>query len=354
MRPLIITAFCIIALIIGKFLYSSSNSKDEKGNSKSGMAGGKGNKGPMPVKTIIVGLDNTDKIVFSSGTAVPNEEVELRSETSGKITKLLINEGTNVLKGQLIAKIKDDDIVAQLRKIEIESKLAAQIEARQKKLLEINAISREEFEIASNKVSTLNADKELLLVNLAKTEIRAPFSGKIGLKNISLGAYVSPATVIATLVQVNPIKIDFSVPEKYLDKISPGQHLSFQLDGNDNKYIAKVNAIDPKIDETLRTLKIRAVADNSGSKILPGMFIRVNLNLGSQQAIMIPSETIIPILGGKKVFVKRNGKAEEVLIETGLRNESKVQIVSGLKTGDSLITSALMNLKPGSEVFTKK
>jgi membrane fusion protein (multidrug efflux system) len=355
MRPLIITAIVIVLLILGKIFFFSS---EEKGGPQGGKGGGPGGPGgkqpPLPVSTILVGIDQSDKIVFSSGTSIPNEEVEIRSEISGRITKLTINEGSFVQKGQLIAKIRDNDFVAQLKKIEVEEKLAAQIEARQKKLLEINAISKEEYEISLNRVSTLDADKELVKVQLEKTEIRAPFSGRIGFKNISEGAYVTPTTVIANLVQTNPIKIDFAIPEKYLSSLKNGQTVSFQIDGSNETFTSKIIAIDPKIDAVLRTLKVRAITQNPRSLFLPGMFIKVNLNLGSEQSIMIPSETIIPVLEGKKVFVKRNGLAEEVMIETGLRTDKKVQVLKGLSIGDSLITTALMTLKPGAPVFTKK
>ncbi|MBK9509629.1 MAG: efflux RND transporter periplasmic adaptor subunit [Cytophagaceae bacterium] len=318
------------------------------------MGGKPGEMKPIMVKTITVGLDNSDKTVFSSGTTVANEEVELKSEISGIITKLNIPEGKMVAKGFLIAKIKDDDIVAQLRKIELEEKLAAQIEARQRKLLDINAISKEEFEISQNKVLTLKADKDLLKVQLAKTEIRAPFAGKIGLKNISLGAYVTPANVITSLVQFNPIKLDFTIPEKYLNSIVLGKTIKFQTDGSLDERTASIVAVDPKIDETMRTLKVRALSNNSSNTLLPGMFIKVFINLGSTQSVMIPTETVIPVVDGKKVFVKRNGKAEEIKIETGLRNASSLQVLKGLNVGDSLITSGLMTLKAGTPVFTKK
>ncbi len=353
MRPLIITAIVIVLLILGKifFFKSEENAGPQNGG---GKGGGPGKQPPLPVSTIIVGIDNSDKIVFSSGTSIPNEEVEIRSEISGRLTKLNINEGSYVQQGQLIAKIRDDDFVAQLKKIEIEEKLAAQIEARQKKLLEINAISKEEYEISLNRVSTLNADKELIKVQLEKTEIKAPFAGRIGFKNISNGAYVTPTTIIANLVQTNPIKIDFTIPEKYLPLVRTGQDVKFQIDGSNEVFTSRVIAIDPKIDPVLRTLKARAITSNPANKFLPGMFIKVNLNLGSEKSIMIPSETIIPVLEGKKVFVKRNGLAEEVMIETGLRTEKKVQVLSGLSVGDSLITTALMTLKPGAPVLTKK
>ena len=333
MRPLLIAGLIILALILGKIFFWSGESekKGEKPGDKksgSGAPGKGGDMKPMSVSTIIVGLDNSDRNVFSSGTTVANEEVEIKSEISGKIVKLNIPEAGMVSKGFLLVKIKDDDILAQLKKVELEEKLADQIEARQRKLLDINAISKEEFEISQNKVLTLKADKELLKVQLAKTEIRAPFSGKLGLKNISLGAYVTPATVITTLVQYNPIKVDFSVPEKYLNSVKLGSVVQFQTDGSVEKYSAKIIAIDPKIDEALRTLKVRAMSQNAGNQLLPGMFIKVLLNLGRTQSIMIPTETVIPVVDGKKVFVKRNGIAEEVKIETGLRNSNNLQVLS--------------------------
>lgn len=359
MRPLLIAAALILALILGKIFFFNSDSdqkSDKPGDKKtpSGAPSGKpGDTKPMKVNTMIVGFANSEKTVFSSGTTVANEEVDVKSEISGKIVKLSIPEGSVVPKGFLIAKIKDDDILAQLRKIELEEKLADQIEARQRKLLEINAISREEYEISQNRVYTLKADKDLLKVQLERTEIRAPFSGKVGLKNISLGAYVTPSTVISTIVQLNPIKLDFTVPEKYVSEIKLGRTIKFQTDGSNNEYSARIVALDPKVDEALRTLKVRAISQNGGSNLIPGMFIKVLLSLSNSQSIMIPTETVIPVADGKKVFVKRNGKAEEVSIITGLRDASNLQILSGLNVGDSLITSGLMTLKPGSPVFTK-
>jgi membrane fusion protein, multidrug efflux system len=360
MRALLVAVILIASLILGKIFFFNGKSTDSKEggqgakNSLPTAKGMGGDSKPIQVNTISVSIDNSDKVIFSSGTTIANEEVELKSEISGKITALYITEGAVVPAGKLIAKIKDDDILAQLKKIEIEEKLANQIEQRQKKLLEINAISKEEYEISQNRVYTLNADKEILKVQLSRTEIRAPFSGKLGLKNISIGAYVTPATIISTLIQFNPIKIDFAVPEKYIVDLQLGRNVDFQIDGNTDKFTARIIAIEPKVDESLRTLKVRAVTQNPNSKLYPGMFLKILLNLGSQQSIMIPTETVIPVIDGKKVFVKRNGVAEEIKIVTGLRNESKLQVISGLSVGDSLITSGLMTLKAGTPVFSKK
>lgn len=353
MKPLIIVAAVLLALILGKTFLGKGDAETEgKGAGPGAKGGGGGAPKAMTVSSTVLKREVSEMQVFSSGTLAPNEEVELKSELSGRLVKLLINEGSGVSKGQLIAKIKDDDILAQLKKVRIEAELAKQTEARQKKLLEIEAISKEEYDISASRVNTLLADKELLEVQLAKTEIRAPFSGKIGLKYISEGAYITPATVIATLVQTNPMKLDFSVPEKYLSMIKNGTKISYEIDGDAKKYEARVIAIDPQIDQTLRMLKLRALTSNNGN-LLPGMFTKVYLNLGSNDALMIPSETIVPVLGGKKVFIKKNGVATEVDIQTGLRNESMVEVVSGLYEGDTLITSAIMTLKPGTPVNTK-
>ncbi len=346
MKPLIIIASILAALIVVKVFFWKGDSEAPAGGP---AAGGGGPSQSVQVSTIAVERDESNLVVYSSGTLAPNEEVELRSELSGRLINLNLKEGTYVNKGQLIAKIKDDDIRAQLKKVQLEAELAKQTEARQKKLLEIEAISKEEYDLAANTVNTLQADKELLEVQLERTEVRAPFSGKIGLKNISQGAYVTPTTVIANLVQTNPMKLDFNVPEKYLSMVKVGQDITFEVDGVTEKFKARIIAIDPKIDVNLRMIKVRALASNGGH-LLPGMFAKVNLNLGSNSAIMIPSETIVPVLGGKKVYVKKNGQVSEVMVETGLRNESMVEVISGLNLGDSLITTAIMSLKPGMKV----
>lgn len=347
MRPLLLVAAIILLLILGKVFFFT-----EKTEEKSPAGGGKGGvrMPAMPVDYLVAGLSASDQSIFSTGTVIPNEEVELKSEVNGRLISLKLQEGTYVKKGQLIAKLQDEDLRAQLKKVAFEEALANQIEARQKKLLDINAISKEEYEISVNKIKTLSADKELLEVQLRKTVITAPFNGKIGFKNISEGAYITPATIIGTLVQTNPIKIDFTIPEKYASMIRGGQSITFLRDGSQKSYTATVVAIDPKVDENLRTLTIRAKATNNGGDLLPGMFVRVNLNLGTERSIMVPTDAVIPVLDGKKVYVMRNGKATDAMIKTGLRNERNVQVVEGLQIGDTVITSGIISLKDGTAV----
>jgi membrane fusion protein, multidrug efflux system len=360
MRTFIAIAAVIILLILGKvFLFAKPEDKEAGGGSpQAGKGGGKDEKGKgggqaMMVSVMVTKFEDVENKITASGTILPNEEVELRAEASGRLINLNIKEGSIVSKGQLIAKIKDTDLKAQLQKLEYEETLAKQIEARQKKLLEINSISKEEYEIAATKVNTLSADRELLKAQLEKTVLHAPFGGRIGFKNVSEGAYVTPATSIATLVQMNPVKIDFTIPERYSTQIKAGRNIQFEVDGQPNAFSANVVAIDPKIDPSLRTLKVRAIAQNAKGLLMPGMFVRVSSDLATERSIMIPSETIVPVLRGKKVYVVRNGKATEVMVTTGVRTENNVQILEGLSAGDSLITSGIMALKKDAAVKVK-
>ena len=352
MKSLLAIGIAIGLLVIGKIFFFSG---DANKNSATPQANNKSKQGSALPSDIFLALEqNNNNEIYSSGTMIANEEVELRSESSGRITSLNIKEGSFVQKGQLIAKLFDENILAQLKQLKYEDELAQQVEARQKKLLDINAISKEEFDIAVNKVNTLKADKEALQVALKQTEVRAPFSGRIGLKNISVGAYVTPSNVIATLVQTNPIKMDFTIPEKYSDRIAVGRKISFSSDGKREKNDATVIAIDPKIDETLRTLKVRTSIANASGRFMPGMFVSVNASLGATKSIMIPTETVIPVMGGKSVFILKDGKAKEVSVVTGLRNDRNVEIVEGLAVGDSVIVTGLMSLKNGQAVVAKK
>ena len=345
MRPLIYAGLLIVALIVVKFVFFN----DKAGEAGPG-SGGSRSSGPR-LNTLVISYEESSSSISASGSTLANDHVEIRSEISGIITRLNIPEGKLVEKGFLIAKIKDDDILAQLKKIELEEALAAQTEARHRKLLDINAISKEEYEISQNKVLTLQADKDLLKVQLSRTEIRAPFTGKLSLRNISLGAYVTPATVITTLTQYNPIKVDFTTPERYISDIHVGSLIRFKTDGSAENYTGTVIAIDPTIDANLRTLKVRALSQNPNNTLIPGMFVNVSVDIRKNQSIMVPTEAVIPVVDGMEVFVKRNGKAELVKVETGYRDVSKVEVLKGLNVGDTLITSGLITLKAGDPVL---
>ena len=353
MRTVILIGAIVIVLVLGKiYVFPKSESSKSGGETKGGKSAGKSaGSSAIPVHVYVVGMETIDNQIFASGTVLPNEEVNLMAEISGRLVKLNIKEGSYVTKGQLIAKINDRELKAQLQKVEYNQELAKKIEMRQQKLLKVEAINLEEYDVTSNNIRLLDAEKEVIESQLEKTEIRAPFSGRIGLKNISEGAYMAPGTSIVTMIQSNPIKIDFTVPEKYSANIHVGSTITFNLDGDVFNYSAKVIALEPKVDESLRTLRIRAIAANPSGKFVPGMFVKVKAALGANnKAVMIPTEAIVPVLKGKKVFVVKNGKASEAMVTTGLRTDKKIQVLEGLRQGDSLITSGIMAIKPNSLV----
>lgn len=343
----IIVLVLIVAILLGikVFFFPSKNAA---ANSKSSATS---KNAPTVITAFVVKSSTMENIINASGTILANEEVELRPEIAGKIVQLNLKEGSNVSKGQLIVKINDADFQSQLKKLKLESLLAEKQLNRELELLKINGISQQQVDISENKFNSLKADIEFIQSQIAKTEIRAPFSGIVGLKSISEGAYVTPNTIVANLIQTNPVKLDFSVSERYSDLIKKGDKVTFKIEGLKSEFLGQVFAIEPKIDLATRTLKVRAICSNAKGVIFPGSFAQVQLILNQiDNTILIPTESIIPDLRGKKVVVVKDGKANFVTVKTGLRTETSVQITEGLQVGDTIVTTGLMQLKPSSPV----
>ena len=312
---------------------------------------GFGSSGPLPVKVHITKYEALNNKVLTTGTVLANEEVELKSEVQGKITSILFKEGSYVKAGDLLVKINDADLQAQLQSAKSRLELQKDTEYRQKQLLEKEAISQEDYDMTANQLQVNQAEVELIKAQIAKTEIRAPFSGIIGLKNVSEGSFVTNSTVIASLQNINPIKIDFSIPERYSSMVSVGDEINFTITGRNKNYTGKIYAIEPKIDPVTRTLKLRALCSNTGREILPGSFANIELVLKKiENAILIPSEAIIPDIKGQKVFLFKSGKAVPQQVKTGIRTDINVQLTSGVTEGDTIITSGMLQLRPGSPV----
>jgi membrane fusion protein (multidrug efflux system) len=344
-RPLLIIVLLVVILLVAKFIFFNGNT------AKNPSAPSASKNSAVPVSVIVAKTERLNNDVFASGTVLANEEVELRLEASGKIIQINFREGSHVSKGDLLVKINDSDLQAQLKKIQLQIKLASEQEAREKKLLAISGVSQEEYDIALNQYNSLKADEEYTRAQIAKTELRAPFTGLIGLKNISEGSYVSPSQTIAWLQQIDPVKIDFSIPEKYSSMIHTGDKINFSTSNSNETFSGQVYAIQPRVDIATRTLQVRALSSNKEGKIVPGSFVKVNLVLKQfNDAIMIPTQAIIPVLKGKTVLLSKNGKAETQKVETGIRTDTTIQIVSGIQVGDTIITSGLMQVRPGMNV----
>ncbi len=319
------------------------------------QAAGQGGAKPLSVDALVIKPAKLDNKLNVTGSVLPNESLELKSEVSGKITSIAFREGKNVKKGDLLVQTNDDEIAAQLEKQKYNRKLNEDNEFRQRKLLEKDAISQEEYDNALNRLNTTSADILLLETQLAKTRIRAPFDGVIGLRFVSEGAYISPSTIITTLYNISPAKIEFAIPGRYSTQVSPGKKIRFSIESDMIVYEGEVYAIEPRIDPDTRTLKIRALADNRNGNLLPGQFVKVELILqSSNTAILVPTEAVIPEQNGKKVFIKKNGKAEEVYIETGIRTANSLEVTSGLHIGDTVLTTGILQLRAGMGVQIAK
>jgi membrane fusion protein (multidrug efflux system) len=282
----------------------------------------------------------------STGTLRPDEEVELAFETSGKIVGINFTEGTRVRKGDLLAKINDKPLQAQLQKLEAQKKLIEEKEFRQRSLLDKDAISQESYDQIMTDLQANQADINLVLARISETELRAPFDGIIGLRYVSEGSYTNPSTKIARLVKISPIKLQFSIPERYANQVRIGYPVTFRVDGSNEVYEAKVYAIDPQIAEDTRTIVLRALYPNTREELKSGRFASVTLLLSEiENTIAIPTEALIPEMEGEIVYVYRNGKAERINVETGLRTESQIQITKGLEFGDTLLATGILQLR---------
>lgn len=303
------------------------------------------------VDGVIIGFSEYERTITIPGTILPNEWVELRSEMAGKIIELNITEGTWVRKGQLLARINDADIRALLQRRVIEEKLAADDEQRKKRMLEINAISVQEYETSLNKLEAIRADIAQSKAMLEKAEVRAPFEGRIGLRYVSPGAFVSVNTTIATLVQSNPLKLEFAVPERYANMVTNNMEVKFTAGDGQTQYPARVYATDAQIDPETRSLKVRAIAENRNNALIPGSYVKATLVFEkSPRSILIPPRAIVPDMDIQNVFIYSQGKAKRVQVRLGERTGTTVEVIDGLNAGDSLIISGLTSVQNGMPV----
>ncbi|WP_373514877.1 efflux RND transporter periplasmic adaptor subunit [Persicitalea sp.] len=345
--------FVIVVMLLGLVFYPRLKEFFDSRNQPevAAEAPKKGGGGKTVVSVMVVEPSSLNDVVKTTGSILANEEVEIRSEVPGKITNLYFKEGQYVSKGTTLLKIYDDDLQAQLQKLEYAKKLSEDNEFRQRRLLEKEAISQREYDISLTTVKTNQADIDNIKAQLTKTTIKAPFSGRLGLRYISEGSYVTPTSRITSLTNTNPAKVEFSVPAKYADKIKVGSLIKYTTESSDVEHTGRVYAVDPKIDPQTRTLQMRATSPNGNGELLPGAFARIELITGSRgTAISVPNEAVIPEQDGHMVFLVKEGKAAARPVKVGLRGESDMEILGGLNAGDTLITTGILQVKPGGPV----
>lgn len=305
----------------------------------------------LNVNAMVLKPQKLTDVFRTKGQLLPDEEVDLSFEASGKITHIYFKEGTAVKKGTLLAKVNDQPLLAELKKLEAQIPLARERVNRQRTLLDKDAVSQEAYQSVTTDMDKLLADIELVKARIDQTELRAPFDGVIGLRWVSEGAFASTGTIVARLTKISPLKIEFSVNERHASNIKPGTRISFSIEGNETVYSANVYAIETTLDEKTLSLKARALYENQQGRLRPGHSASIEIVLREiDNAIVVPSISTIAEMGRDLAFVYKNGKARQVEIRKGLRTASSVQITQGLQAGDTLLTTGVMQLRDGTEV----
>ena len=305
----------------------------------------------VAVRVVTVEPQTLTERLSTTGTVRANEDVELVVEIAGKVAAIHFREGRRVSSGQLLLEIDDTQLSAERERAAYRLALSERSEARQRRLLDDGLTSREEYDFAQSELNVLKAELELAEARLVKTKIQAPFGGIIGLRDVSVGSYLTPQTRIATLQDVNPVKIDFSVPEKYVGHLRTGVTVQFRTKGSEEVHTGTIIAVEPVVDVDTRSLTLRATSPNPDGGLVPGAFADVEIVVRRiEGALAVPNRAVIPELGGKKVFVFEDGEAQPRRIETGLRTAELVEVTRGLEAGERVIVTAIQRLRPGLEV----
>lgn len=324
---------CVILIFTFSVLFFSCKSDTEQMKDK-----------PPAIVDVMI----AEKIDFPTnlevnGSVLSEEMVELRPEISGRLTYLNIPDGASVNRGTVLAKINDTELQAQLEQQKVQLDIAVKTEQRLKKLLDINGVNQAEYDAAVSQVNSINANINVINAQIDKTIIMAPFDGKLGLRIVSPGAYVTPQTIIGTLQQTDKIKIDFTVPESYSDLAIVGNNVFVQTNDSDEKLIAVISAIEPQINPDTRNIKVRARL-KSGN-INPGAFVKVLFDK-NEKVIVVPSNAIIPDASSNKIVLIKNKKTAFTNVETGIRNEDMIEIISGVNPGDTVVVSGVLFVRP--------
>lgn len=307
--------------------------------------------GPLSVDVKVLVRDTVAEAIEVAGNILPFELTEIRPEISGRVVALNFKEGSTVQKNTVLVKLFDGDLQAQLKKLEVQQQIADKTEERQRELLKINGISQQDYDLSLLQLNNIKADIELLKVNISKTEIKAPYTGRIGLRNISLGAFVTPSNVITSISQVDQKKISFSIPEKYSNQVRPGMKVQFGIEGKDQDYFASVLASESVIEAQTRNLKILATINDGKNELVPGTFAKVNLTLGENtNTVSVPTQCIIPSARSKQVVLYKNGEPQFVNVTTGIRSVDNVQVTDGVQPGDTVIVTGLLFIRKDSKL----
>jgi membrane fusion protein (multidrug efflux system) len=337
-------AWCLPLLVI-----SACGKGEEEGAKKGGPPR------TLRAEGFVVKAGQFESSYTTSGTLMANEQIQILPEVSGRVTNINFTEGSVVRKGQTLLTLSDADIQANIRKLQAQRANLRTIQNRQTELVRIGGLPRQDLEATQTNIQSIDADIAFQQAQQRKLRIVAPFDGIVGLRMVSEGAIVSPSSVVAQLQQVNPLKLDFTLPTQYRNAVRSGVNVQFTVTGMQDTFSATIKAVDPGADMGTRALRARALFPNPDRKLSPGQFARVSVPLqSSSDAILIPSQAVIPTTREKKVALVKGGKVEMRTVVLGTRTEDEVEVVQGLAQGDTILVTGLMQAKQGAEVQVTK
>ncbi len=336
-------SFFVYPLIL-VVIFASCKSKTKVGDNKV-----KPNQ-PVIVDILIAEKESINDLIEANGTVIPNEYVELRPEVSGRLIYLNLPEGKMISKGMVVARVNDADLLAQMARSKVQLDLAQKTVDRFKQLLDVNGLNQADYDIALNQVNTLKADIVYTQTLVDKTVVRAPFSGVVGLRQVSPGAYVTPTTIISSLQQVDEVKIDFTLPEMYGNVIKTGSLVDVEVDAvTKERGRAIILATEPGANTNTRNLQVRALL--KGAKANPGAFVKVYIDAGkNRSSIKVPANCIIPDDRNNQVILVKGGKASFVNIQTGVREANVVEVIKGIEVGDSIVVTGVLFARPNASL----
>lgn len=355
LRKASLIALSIAAVLTAGLLYGrrASCSRDSHAAAPPAASGAKAAQAPaqppLPVNVHVVTPEPFEATVPATGALLAQESVDVVSELSRRLVKVHAQEGAQVKKGDLLFELDASDLSAELSRLAVQKKLAALTLERQERLRGEQLTTAQEWEQARARVDEIEAEIRILGVTLGKTRVRAPFSGTLGLRRVSEGAWVTPQTVITTLQDTSRLKLDFTLPERIGDAIKVGQRFSFTVAGRGERMSGQVVAIEPQVQETTRSIVVRGVVENQAG-LMPGTFATVEVPLSSVEALLVPSIAVVPSVKGRSVYVVRDGVARAVDVKLGERTPDRVQILSGVAPGDQVITTNLLRVRDGARV----
>lgn len=316
-------------------------------------------KGPppaMPVKAAAARIAPAIDEVSAVGTLRADEAVTIRPEIAGRIAEIRFNEGQAIARGAVLVRLDQAELAAVLASSTAQAQLDKQRLERSEDLFKKGFISQQALDESRSNHARSLAKQHEDAARLAKTEMRASFPGVAGLRQVSEGQYVAAGTDIARLEKIDQLKLDFRIPESYIGKLKAGQPVAVLVDAYaERSFAGSVYAIEPGVDEQTRTILLRARVANPELRLRPGMFARVQVQLGVRdKAIWIPEAAIVPKGRDTTVFRVIDGKVELVKVQTGVRKVGEVEIVKGLAAGDLVVTEGTQKVGPGSSVSLMK